>query len=524
MQLKSILILLSKVALFCLATTIILSCKSDKKKKKARPNFVFIMTDDHSYQTLSAYDDTYIKTPNLDRIANEGVLFENSFVSNSICGPSRAVLLTGKHSHMNGHINNSVTFDSIQPTFPKYLQKSGYETALIGKWHLRSTPMGFDHYDRLIGQGDYYNSPFITNENKTTTEGYVTDVITDKSIAWLEKRNTKKPFSLMVHHKASHRIWMPKLSDLRLFDSLDIKIPKNFFDNYDGKVAADIQEMSIEKDMDLVYDLKMLDAEGDIKTKYRKAFENIIAKLTPEQRKKWDDYYNPIIADFKKSGLKGKELTLWKYKRYMQDYLRCIYALDLNVGRLLDYLKEKQLLENTIVVYTSDQGFYMGEHGWFDKRFMYEESLRTPLLIRVPKKYGGKQTKVSQLVQNIDYAPTFLDFAGVDIPKDMQGKSLKPLLTGEKKHPWRKAIYYHYYEYPFEHQVVRHYGIRTDRYKLIHFYDDVNDGWELYDLENDASEMANLYHNSDQKENIINLKNQLKELQEYYKDTDRSTY
>jgi len=506
-------------------STVFFSCQ-DKERINTddRPNILFIMSDDHSYQTISAYESTYLETPNIDRIANEGIIFQNSFVSNSICGPSRAVLLTGKHSHINGQINNSVTFDSLQTTFPKLLQKAGYQTALIGKWHLRSEPTGFDYYDRLIGQGDYYNTPFITNGVRTKSNGYVTDVITDKSIEWLNNRDTGKPFSLMIHHKAAHRIWMPKTTDFELFDTINFELPDTFFDDYTGRVAAHHQKMSIEKDMDLVYDLKMLDDEGEIKTAYRKMFERMISTLNPEQRKEWDAYYNPIIAEFKKSGLKGKELALWKYKRYMQDYLRCIYSLDQNIGRILDYLEVNNLTDNTIVVYTSDQGFYMGEHGWFDKRFMYEQSLRTPLLMRVPKKYGGFKGEISEMVQNIDYAPTFLDFAGVDIPEEIQGKSLKPLLTGEKKTQWRDAIYYHYYEYPNEHMVVRHYGIRTDRYKLIHFYDKIYDGWELYDLENDPDEIQNLYDDKSYEVIRMELTDRLSELQIEYKDVDRSTY
>ncbi len=503
---------------------IAISCKEQKKTEEKRPNIVFIMSDDHSYQTISAYDKTYIQTPNIDRIAKEGALFTNSFVTNSICGPSRAVLLTGTFNHINGQINNAVTFDSAQVTFPKLLQKAGYQTALIGKWHLRSEPTGFDHYDRLIGQGDYYNSTFIKNGKKTPSKGYVTDVITDKSIDWLEQRDTAKPFSLMIHHKTAHRVWMPNTDNFHLFDSTNFKTPNTFFDTYVDRLAAQHQKMSIDKDMDLVYDLKMLDSLGEIKTPYRHMFENMIAKLTPEQRKKWDAYYNPIIEAFKKQGLQGKDLVLWKYKRYMQDYLRCIYSLDQNIGRVLNYLETHHLLENTIVVYTSDQGFYMGEHGWFDKRFMYEQSLRTPLMIRVPKKYGGTPKNIVPMVQNIDYAPTFLDYAGVAIPKKMQGKSLKPLLNNEDNASWRDAIYYHYYEYPNEHMVLRHYGIRTDRYKLIHFYDKELDSWELYDLQNDPDEMQNIYAQKENVNLINELKSKLKELQVQYKDTDRSTF
>ena len=500
---KTILILWSLLVAF-----FHVSCMKGQAPK--RPNIIFIMTDDHSYQTLSAYDDRFIQTPNLDRIAKEGVLFMNSFVANSICAPSRATILTGKYSHKNGQLDNRTRFDSSQVTFPKLLRDSGYETAIVGKWHLRSEPTGFDHWEVLIGQGDYYNSDFIKNGEHKSSEGYVTDVITDKSINWLKNRNKEKPFSLLVHHKATHRIWMPDTALFDLFKGVDFELPGNFFDNYEGREAAAAHIMGIDKDMDLVYDLKMLD-EGELQTKYRKSYERIIAQLSPVQRKAWDNYYQPILDEFKNADLKGKALALWKYQRYMQDYLQCVQSVDNNVGRLLDYLDESGLAENTIVVYTSDQGFYMGEHGWFDKRFMYEESLRTPLLMRFPDEYGIRGSKIALMVQNIDYAPTLLDYAGIEIPEEMQGLSMKPILEGESIQ-WRDAIYYHYYEFPNEHGVKMHYGIRTDRYKLIHFYEDI-DVWELYDLENDPSEMKNIYSDSDYIDIIKMLKIKLNDLE-----------
>ncbi|MEN7549468.1 sulfatase [Rapidithrix thailandica] len=500
------------------------ACKPDKEKAESEakpPNIVFIMTDDHSYQTLSAYDRRYIQTPNLDRIANEGVKFTNSFVTNSICGPSRAVMLTGKHSHVNGFVNNSGEFDGSQPTFPKYLQQAGYQTALVGKWHLKSQPTGFNHWEILIGQGNYYNTDFIENGERNRSEGYVTDVITDKSLDWLEKRDKEKPFCLLVHHKATHRIWMPDTALLNLFEGQEFDVPESFFDGYEGRTAAAEQKMSIDKDMDLVYDLKMLDKEGELLTKYRKAYEGMYGRMNEEQKAAWDAYYDPIIEEFKKAGLKGKELALWKYQRYMQDYLKCVKSVDNNVGRLLDYLDEQGLAENTLVVYTSDQGFYMGEHGWFDKRFMYEESLRTPLLMRFPKGIEAKGNQEA-MVQNLDYAPTFLDLAGVPVPEDIQGASLLPLVQGKAK-DWRKAIYYHYYEYPNEHMVKRHYGIRTDRYKLIHFYNDI-DEWELYDLKNDPDEMENLIEKEGYWDISEELKTELVNLQSTYQDTDKATF
>lgn len=493
------------------------SCTTQPKEKEVdieKPNILFIMTDDHSYQTFSAYDSRFIQTPNLDRIAKEGVLFKNSFVTNSICAPSRAVMLTGKFNHLNGQMDNRIRFDSSQATFPKHLQKAGYETALVGKWHLKSQPMGFDHYEILIGQGNYYNTDFIENGIRKQSEGYVTNVITDKSLAWLDKRDKNKPFCLLLHHKATHRIWFPDTALFKEFEGVDFEVPSTFFDSYEGRIAAKEQAMSIAKDMDLVWDNKMMDKEGDIQTGLRKYYANrMYSRLNPEQKAIIDAYYNPIIEKFKADKLTGKELALWKYQRYMQDYLRCVRSVDNNVGRVLAYLDENGLAENTLVVYTSDQGFYMGEHGWFDKRFMYEPSLRTPLVMRFPKGINA-QKKVEELVQNIDYAPTIMDLAGLDIPAGMQGKSLIPLLKTEKT-GWRDAIYYQYYEYPGPHSVKRHYGIRTERYKLIHFYNDI-DTWEFFDLETDPEEMHNLYEKSEYADLISTMKGRLGKLRTTY--------
>ena len=492
------------------------AAKKDEQTKP--PNILFIMTDDHSYQTFSAYDDRFIQTPNLDRIADEGVLFTNSFVSNSICAPSRAVMLTGKHSHLNGQLVNRMRFDSSQQTFPKYLRQAGYQTALIGKWHLKSQPTGFDHYEVLIGQGNYYNSDFIENGSRKRSEGYVTDVITDKSLAWLEKRNKDQPFCLLLHHKATHRIWFP---DTTLFDEFEeavFPLPDNFFDKYEGRVAASQQAMSIAKDMDLVWDNKMLDPEGEIQSRLRVPYEkSMYGRLNAAQKKAIDAYYHPIINKFKSEQPTGVALARWKYQRYMQDYLRCVRSVDNNVGRVLQYLDAHNLTENTLVIYTSDQGFYMGEHGWFDKRFMYEESLRTPLVMRLPSGYSPPE-KVEALVQNIDYAPTIMNIAGLEIPSDMQGRSLLPLLTGTPT-AWRDAIYYHYYEYPGAHSVKRHYGIRTERYKLIHFYNDI-DAWEFFDLQEDPEEMHNLYADPKHMILIQDLKHQLQSLAAEYQVPD----
>ena len=495
------------------------SCQQQKQEQKPL-NIVYIMTDDHTAQMMSCYDNRYVETPNLDRIAADGVRFTNSFVANSLSGPSRACMLTGKHSCANKFYDNSTcVFDSSQQTFPKLLQKAGYQTALIGKWHLESLPTGFDYWKIIPGQGDYYNPRFITQQNDTIKErGYLTNLITDHAIEWMEnERNGEKPFCLLIHHKAIHRNWMPDTCNLALYEDKTFPLSETFYDDYQGRPAAAAQEMSVDKDMDLIYDLKML--MPDKKSRLAGAYKNIIGRMDEAQRAAWDKVYNPIIEDFYKKNLKGKELAEWKYQRYMRDYAKTLKSLDDNVGRVLDYLEEKGLLDNTLVVYTSDQGFYMGEHGWFDKRFMYEESMHTPLVMRLPKGFE-RRGDISELVQNIDYAPTFLELAGADVPEDIHGVSLLPLLKGEKPANWRKSLYYHFYEYPAEHMVKRHYGVRTDRYKLIHFYNDI-DQWELYDLEKDPAELNNLYGQKEYESIATELKKEMLKLQEQYNDPVR---
>ncbi len=458
---------------------------------RQRPNIVFIMTDDHTMQAMSAYDTRFTETPNLDRIAADGVRFTRSFVANSLSGPSRACMLTGKHSHKNGFTNNEHSvFDGSQPTFPKYLQKAGYQTALIGKWHLQSLPTGFDHWEILPGQGSYYQPAFIRQQGDTIRrEGYVTNLITDLSLDWLKnQRDKEKPFCLLIHHKAIHRNWMADTCHLALYEDRTFELPANFGDTYEGRPAAEAAEMRIDRDMDLAYDLKL---EDQTDAPLADLVPYTMGRMNPDQRRKWDAVYGPIIAEFDSLHLEGKELAEWKYQRYMRDYLKTVKSLDENVGRVLDYLEKEGLADNTLVVYCSDQGFYMGEHGWFDKRFMYEESLLTPLVMKLPEGMS-RRGDIDEMVQNIDYAPTFLELAGVEVPEDMQGESLVPLLKGEKPENWRDYVYYHYYEYPAEHAVKRHYGVRTDRYKLMHFYNDI-DRWELYDLQTDPQEMHNLY-------------------------------
>lgn len=499
------------------------SCKQTEKKIEIEqpPNIVFIMSDDHAYQAISAYGHDLNNTPNIDRIANEGAIFTKGFVTNSICAPSRAVMLTGKHSHINGKVDNIQPYNWDQENFAKALQRSGYQTAMIGKIHLNGLPQGFHYSNVLPGQGQYYNPDFIENGKNIKIPGYVTQITTDIALDWLNnKREKDKPFLLLYHQKAPHRTWMPEEKYFTLFDDKKFTPPDNYFDDYKTRVASAEHEMGIYEHMDVVYDLKMLDKEEELQTRLRKHFQNQYNRMDSIQKKAWDAYYDPIIKKFKADQLEGEELALWKFNRYMQDYLRTIQSVDDGVGEVLDYLEENGLAENTIVVYTSDQGFYLGEHGWFDKRFMYEESFRTPLLMKYPKEIKPG-TVIDKMVQNLDFAPTFLDYAGVEIDDDIQGESFRNLVNGEISE-WRDAIYYTYYEFPGEHHVKRHYGVRTDRYKLIHFYYDI-DVWELYDLEKDPSEMTNIYNDPAYKDIQKMMHERLKEMREKYADSDELT-
>ena len=484
-----------------------------------RYNIVYIMTDDHTAQMMSCYDKSHISTPNLDRIARDGVKFVNSYVANSLSGPSRACMLTGKHSHNNGFTNNEHgIFDGSQQTMPKLLQKAGYETALIGKWHLISLPTGFDYWNIVPGQGDYYNPDFITMKNDTVREkGYITNIITDKSINWLEhQRDKSKPFALFIHHKACHRCWLPEIKYLHEYEDKTFKVPETFYDDYKGRAAAAAQEMSIASshDMDIVYDDKIYTPGAA--TRLTNSYLSMIGRMDSRDRADYDCFYDSITTDFKQRNLSGHELAEFKYQRFMRDYAKVTKSLDDNVGRVLDELKRLNLLDSTLVVYTSDQGFYMGEHGWFDKRFMYEESLNTPLVMRLPAGFKGRG-EIKEMVQNIDYAPTFLELAGAPIPADMDGVSLLPLLKGQHPKNWRKSIYYHFYEYPAEHSVKRHYGVRTDRWKLIHFYNDI-DEWELFDLKNDPHELHNIYGQPGTEKITKELRKELHRLQGQYRD------
>jgi arylsulfatase A-like enzyme len=485
------------IAVFLL---VLISGCTNKKSKDDRPNIVFIMSDDHAWQAISAYGHDIGRlapTPNIDRLADEGMIFTSSFVTNSLCGPSRAAIITGKFGHLNGFRNNGDNFNGDQQTFPKLLHDAGYQTAVVGKWHLKSLPQGFDFWRILPGQGMYYNPDFVEGDDTVRYQGYVTDLITDFALDWLENgRNKSRPFLLMYQHKAPHREWLPDEKYLDLYHDIAFPEPATLFDDHSGMgTAARDAEMLISKHMSLTSDNKidpeLADSLGfkPFLNWYTNAYYGNLERMTPEQRTAWDNVYDKVITDFRNHTPSGDDLTHWKFQRYMQDYLACIRSVDDNVGRMLDYLDKNGLADNTIVVYTSDQGFYLGEHGWFDKRFMYEESFRTPLIIRYPKMI--KPGLVSEkLVQNIDYAPTFLELAGISIPSDLQGRSLAPIFRGDTI-PWRDALYYHYYEFPGIHMVKRHYGIRTDRYKLIHFYNDI-DEWELYDLQKDPMELRNV--------------------------------
>ncbi|MDC0273765.1 MAG: sulfatase [Planctomycetaceae bacterium] len=479
-------------------------CSSQSLVAAERPNIVFIFSDDHAAQSISCYGSRINQTPNLDRIGNGGTVFENCFCTNSICGPSRAVILTGKHSHVNGFVRNGNRFDGSQQTFPKLLRKAGYQTAIVGKWHLGTDPTGFDYWHVLKGQGPYYNPPMIENGEQVKHTGYTTDIITDITLDWLkEKRDDDKPFMLMFQHKAPHRNWQPGPKHLTMYDDVTIPEPPTLFDDYIGRgTAAKTQDMSIEKTMTR-YDLKLDPPRG----------------LTPEQLESWNAAYGPKNKAFEEANLKGKDLIRWKYQRYIKDYLRCVASVDDNVGRVLDYLDETGLAKNTIVIYSSDQGFYLGEHGWFDKRFMYEESYRMPLMVRWPgvTKPG---TRSDELVSNLDFAETFLDIAGADIPADMQGRSLVPVIKGKTPQDWRTALYYHYYEYPGPHSVRRHFGVRTKEHKLMHYYN--LDEYELYDMQRDPDELNSVYDDPNYEKVANDLKRRVKEFQDLYQVPDDS--
>ena len=453
-----------------------------------RPNILFIMSDDHASHAMSCYGSRINETPNLDRIAYEGMRFDNCFCTNSICSPSRASILTGTYSHVNGVTTLTTKFDGRQLTFPKLLQKAGYQTAVIGKWHLGHggihDPTGFDYWNVLPGQGLYHNPEMIEMGKKRVYRGYATDIITDLSLEWLEGRDKSRPFCLLCHHKAPHRPWEPDEKHAHLYEDIEIPEPETFDDDYSDRAKA-----AAEAKMRIEWDLNERDLKGPVPP-----------GLSPQEEKRW------------------------RYQRFIKDYLRCIASIDDNVGRLLDYLDEKGLTDNTIVIYTSDQGFFLGDHGWFDKRFMYEESLRMPFIIRYPKEIKPG-TVNGNIILNVDFAPTFLDYAGIDVPEEMQGKSFRPLLKGEPPEGWQTSMYYRYWMHLAHHYVYAHYGIRTMRYKLIYYYaqalgqpgaidEPKEPEWELFDLEKDPYEMKNVYNDPQYADVVRKLKDELHHLQE----------
>lgn len=483
-----------------------------------RPNILFLFSDDHAIKAISAYGGPLADiapTPNIDRIANEGAIFQNSFCANSICGPSRACILTGKHSHKNGFMRNGNSFDSSQWTVAKSLQQGGYSTAVIGKWHLKSNPVGFDHWEVFPGQGSYFNPVFNQMDgSQKKFEGYATDLTTNKAVDWLESRDDSKPFFLMCQHKAPHRTFAPALRHLGSYDDVDIPEPPTLFDDYSNrsKTLAN-NEMEIDRHMDWAYDVKVRkDERGDVKLpapdRYGTPEYN---RMTDAQKKVWDAHFSPanqkFLADYKAGKLSEKEVVQWKYRRYMRNYLGTVKSVDESVGRMLKYLDDNDLAKNTIVIYSSDQGFFLGEHGWYDKRWMFEESFRMPFVARWPSviKPGSKP---KQLIQNIDYAPTFLDIANLETPAEVQGRSLMPLMKGETDN-WRKSLYYAYYELG-EHAVPQHFGVRTQTHKL--FYIPETKEWNLFDLQNDPHEMKSVFGDQAYQQVEAELKQELTKL------------
>ena len=470
-----------------------------------RPNILFIMTDDHAAHALGCYGSRINQTPNLDRIAAEGVRFDNCFVTNSICTPSRAVILTGKYSHLNG-VPVFNRFDGSQPHVAKHLQAAGYHTGVIGKWHLGSDPTGFDQWEILPGQGRYVDPVLYTATETKTYKGYATDIITDLAIDFLKNRPKDKPFFLKYHHKAPHREWTPHPKHKAMFIGRTIPEPATLRDDYATRTDA------VRENRQRVFDDM---TRRDLKIEPP-------ADLPPgPERNKWLNEKPTeveIVTPGGKKVLRGEELNDWKYQRYMQDYLACVQSVDDNVGRVLDFLDQNGLRENTVVIYTSDQGFFLGDHGMYDKRFMYEPSLRMPFLVRWPE---GAKTELVQkaMAINCDFAPSFMELAGLPVPPDMQGRSLVPLLRGDAPAGWRTSMYYRYYHDPGHHNTAAHFGVRTTTHKLIHYWK--KGQWEMYDLAKDPDELRNLYDDPGQQETVARLKQELSRLKKELKDEDQ---
>lgn len=493
---------------------------------KEKPNIVCIFVDDHAYQAISAYGHPISEkapTPNIDRIAEMGMLYTHSYVENSISTPSRATLLTGLYSHQHGQTRLGCCMNPDKVWFTELLQEAGYTTAVIGKWHLNVEPKGFDFYDILFDQGEYYNPSFRrpqTNGEYIREEGYATTLITDKAIDWIDKTiSEESPFCILVNHKARHRNWMAEPKYLDLFEDIEFPEPATLFDDYSTRgEQMKNQELTIENHMGYAFDFKVGELKDEPTLAYiKESWPPAINQLTEQQREVWDKAYNKQNQSFLENRPEGEDLLRWKYQRYIKEYCRTIRSIDDQVGRLLDFLEEKDVLDNTLIVYTSDQGFFLGEHGLYDKRFMYEEAFRTPLIISFPTQIKP-HTICHEFVQNIDLAPTFLDIAGVEIPEELPGKSLKTLFTESVSDNWRDEIYYHFYDYPAVGNVRCHYGIRTKRYKLIHWYGEGHgngkeiDFWELYDLKKDPNEINNVYESKKYKKIKKTLTFKLKKL------------
>ncbi len=498
----------------------------DRATAAERPNIVFVFSDDHAVQAISAYGSRLLSTPNIDRLSEEGALFVNSFCANSLCGPSRATILTGKHSHKNGFRRNGSWFDGNQPTFPPMLRAAGYQTAIIGKWHLASDPVGFDHWEVLPGQGSYYNPHFLQQDgSKVQREGYCTDLITERSLEWLKNgRDESKPFLLMCQHKAPHRNWSPALRHLDRWREEDVPEPDTLFDSYAGRSKLLLEsEMSIRDHLHWGHDMKF-HGESRWPEHFRDGYGNgEYQRMTPAQKAAWDAHYQPENESFEaamdRGELDAKDVVRWKYQRYLKDYLRCVTAVDEGVGEILDYLDSSGLADSTVVIYSSDQGFYLGEHGWYDKRWMFEESLRMPFLIRWPGMVRAG-TRSEAMIQNIDYAPTFLEMAGVSVPDDVQGRSLVPLLRGlgRAEEGWRDAIYYAYYENGVVHRVPIHDGIRTKHHKLMYF--PRTQEWQLFDLLEDPKERRSLHADPAHRTRLAAMQRRYFDLRRFYEVND----
>ncbi|MCF8357784.1 MAG: sulfatase [Prolixibacteraceae bacterium] len=492
-----------RLLLLSVLVLLISSCSSLQTKEDKKPNIIFIMSDDHASHAISAYGGIYDElapTPNIDRLAAGGITFNNVFCTNAICGPSRACILTGKYSHVNGYYKNEGggKFDSSQWTFPEELQKNGYETSMFGKWHLGSEPVGFNffkYHNNKGQQGTYWNPVYNENGKQVVEKGYCTNLTTNFAINWLNSiRNKEKPFCMLLQYKAPHRNWFPDSQYVDIWENTDFLYPDTFNDDYTGR-----ENTAGDTDMTMDFlnrkDMKRTPPEG----------------LEGEELRRWENYGNNRgEAWLPEPGMTQREAREWKYQKYIKDYLACVRSVDDNIGRVLDYLDENGLADNTVAIYTSDQGFYLGDHGFFDKRFMYEESLRMPFLMKYPGKVA-ENTQNEDMITNIDFAPTLLDIAGVEVPENVQGRSFLPNLTGNKPADWPDAMYYHYYEFPFWHHVHPHYGIRTKRYKLIHFYHN-QDIWEFYDLKADPEELNNAIDNPKYNDIIEDLKSRLKTL------------